>query len=318
MLDTSRNTWATVSLTRRSSAALRKPLPTSMMLAADTPRTSRSTKSDRSGQSDLSSCAASQAPVTLGGGGGTAAAGRPAVGHQAYCKVQQLREAVVGVADLIAVLPVRVNPVRGAARHKHGARLLHPARAVQAAHDLKNHAQLDFLPLPHHHRAARVVLVHHCPVLQVPQVVLQALDVRRGSVAELGARVHFELVLREELHGQVRALTPVEVHESVANVRVDLEIPWEVEEIEGLVAHNGAHLLDQLILRVLLWNVPYHHGGDALVRLGVLLRQVALAELLVPRAAGTHGFGRHEVAWARKAPAGKKRRKSRKELEGTA
>mmetsp|Transcript_661 Transcript_661/g.2028 ORF Transcript_661/g.2028 Transcript_661/m.2028 type:complete len:267 (+) Transcript_661:254-1054(+) len=120
-------------------------------------------------------------------------------------------------------------------------------------------------------------------LLVMAQIRLQALQMSDGHGSYLGPGLL--LVLLEGVAGQhfkatLRKGAVDEVHEGVADVAHAAGVDRRVDEVEGPCEAHRLQLMDQLLLRVAVRDVPDHHGGRRCFRasLGELL-----CEVLAPR-----------------------------------
>jgi len=97
---------------------------------------------------------------------------------------------------------------------------------------LKYEAQFHLLPLPHYYGAARMVAQHDSSILEVPEVVLEALDVRWRYFANLLAIVKTEMIIGKGSNSVLSCCRVWKVYEHITDVAVILRIPWQIEEVK--------------------------------------------------------------------------------------
>eukprot|EP00450_Noctiluca_scintillans_P019253 CAMPEP_0194512470 /NCGR_PEP_ID=MMETSP0253-20130528/44475_1 /TAXON_ID=2966 /ORGANISM="Noctiluca scintillans" /LENGTH=176 /DNA_ID=CAMNT_0039355925 /DNA_START=84 /DNA_END=614 /DNA_ORIENTATION=- len=109
-------------------------------------------------------------------------------------------------------------------------------------------------------------LIHHWTVPQPPDILWQTLHTCGRDLCDfLGVEPRQALPnldTVELLHELFACLGGAEVDEAVADVTLVLEIDGEIHEIESPLEID-AQLLDQHFPRVLVRNVPQHHGRAA-------------------------------------------------------
>mmetsp|Transcript_118321 Transcript_118321/g.314896 ORF Transcript_118321/g.314896 Transcript_118321/m.314896 type:complete len:228 (+) Transcript_118321:703-1386(+) len=122
------------------------------------------------------------------------------------------------------------------------------------------------LPLENDGAILIVSRLGHSAVLKVAEICVEALDMRNTDTADLAAVEPLEAVIRKCPTKALSILWHLKIDERIAHVAAVVHVHRQIEEIISTPKANFVDLLQEGGLRVLVGDVPKHHGGDSAIR----------------------------------------------------